>query len=274
MNDGLNRGLYSVAAPSIQFENGTYRGTFIDGGEQQVGVQFTLADNKVAAISYRDLIYKGVDYKSEKTDAKVMGLNEQYVDLINYLVGKDLRLSLNNLYNPGFVVGNKVVGPDTYTGATLRSSKIITAINDGLNRGVYAYSQGAVPAPALSNKSFENGTYRGAFIDGGEQQVGVQVKLENNIVKDITYRVLAYKGINFSAENAELKVAAMNQQYNELIKFLIGKDIRTNIAKLYAPGTIVQDKTIGADIVSGATIRSSKVVSSITDAMNRGIYSK
>lgn len=274
INSGLVRGPYSLVAPSISYENGTYRGTFSDGGYQQVGVQFTIADNIVTNASYRLLSYRGTDYRAEKEDPKVIAINNQFVELLNYLKEKDIRVALNDLFAAGNIVDDVVVEVDTISGATVRSAKVISAINDGLKRGVYAYAANTVPSPTIVNKSFVDGTYRGSYIDDNEQQVGIQLTLENNIVTAINYRALAYKGLNYRTEKENNKIVALNEQYNELIGFLVDKDIRTNFVKLYWPGEIVSDKTVEVDTMTGATIRASKVTSAIMDSLNRGPYSK
>ncbi len=117
------------------YQDGVYRGSFGEG-YQQVAVQFEIKDNIVKNASFRHLYYKDVDYRAEKENAKIIDLRTQYEDLINYLVGKDIRVSLKDLYEPGNIVTSKV---DGMTGATLRSGKVISAVNDGLNRDVYSY---------------------------------------------------------------------------------------------------------------------------------------
>lgn len=119
----------------VSHEDGTYRGTFSDGGAMQVGVQFKLENNIVKEATFRHLEYKGIDYRKEETDQTVIALKGQYEELLNYLVDKDIRKDLTDLYEPG----NFVEDIDTFTGATVRSSKVISAIRDGLNRGVYSY---------------------------------------------------------------------------------------------------------------------------------------
>lgn len=272
--DGLNRGPYSKGTPSISYENGTYRGAFSDGGYQQVGVQFTLEDNKVKAISYRTLDYRGVNYRAEKEDPKTLAVYNQFVELIQHLEGKDIRTTLDDLYKPTLIVSDVELEADTITGATVRSGKVISAINDGLNRGVYAYGGNANPSPSILLKSFENGTYRGSYVDGNEQQVGIQLTLDNNVITNIAYRALAYKGIDYRRETENLLIVAMTEQYNELIQYLVGKDIREHFVSLYWPGEYVKDQTVEADTVSGATIRGNKVASAIIDALNRNPYSK
>lgn len=272
--DGLNRGPYSKGVPSVSFENGTYRGAFTDGGYQQVGVQFTLEDNVVTAISYRTLDYRNVNYRAEKEDLKTVAIYEQFVELIQYLNGKDIRTALDDLFKPALIVSDVELEADTVTGATVRGNKVVSAINDGLNRGVYSYGANATPEPSIMFNSYDNGTYRGSYIDGNEQQVGIQLTLDNNIVTSISYRTLAYRGTDYRRETENPLIVAMTEQYNELIQHLVGKDIREHFIFLYWPGEYVADQTIEADTVSGATIRGNKVASAIMDALNRNPYSK
>lgn len=118
------------AAAPLSYEDGTYRGVYGEA-DNQVTVELTLKDNIVTKISYRNLAYGGVNYRSA-TDERAAALRGQYQALIAYLVGKDIRDSLPELYTPGRIV-------DAVGGATLRSAKVISAIRDALNRGVYAY---------------------------------------------------------------------------------------------------------------------------------------
>lgn len=274
VNDGLNRGVYSKGLPSVSYENGTYRGAFSDGGYQQVGIQFTLDNNLVTAISYRTLKYNDIDYRGEKEDLKIIAINDQFNELIQYLNGKDIRTALDELYAPERIVSDKEVVTDVVTGASVRSTKVISSINDGLNRGVYAYGANTTPQLSIATKSFEDGTYRGNFIDGEAQQVGVQLTLANNIVTSISYRVLGYGGTDYIKEAEDKRVVALTTQYNELIQHLMGKDIRENLHTLYTPGAFVQDQKVELDTVTGATVRGNKVVSAIMDALNRRLYSK
>lgn len=112
------------------YADGTYRGGYIDPA--QIEVQFDLKDNQFTAVRYRALGYRGVDYlKSE--DAAVLGITKQYQEIAEYLIGKDVS-ALMDLYYPE----NITKDTDTFTAATLRSSKLVSSINDGLNRGLYA----------------------------------------------------------------------------------------------------------------------------------------
>ncbi len=123
-------------AGNDSYQDGTYRGIFADRGDIQVSLQFTLEDNKVTVASFRELYHSGIDYLTTKDYATVQGIREQHQALIDYLKGKDIRHSLDDLYNPGEIATKDV---DGFTGATLRSGKIISAVRDGLNRGIYRY---------------------------------------------------------------------------------------------------------------------------------------
>ena len=116
----------------ITYEDGRYRGTFGDDGYMQVSIQFTLEDNIVTAINFRHLQYGDENYRRAEEEPFV-SIRGQHEQLIEYLVGKDIRESLADLYEPGDIVDDI----DGFTGATIRSSKIISAIRDGLNRGLY-----------------------------------------------------------------------------------------------------------------------------------------
>lgn len=264
------------------YSDGVYRGIFIDGAEMQVNVDFELKANVVVAAKYRHLFYKGVDYRKEATDAKVIELNKQYTELLNYLVGKDIRTALKELYVPGNIVKTSAV--DGVTGATLRSGKVISAINDALNRGVYSLPKvttataigetvttTSTTLPAVATAKYENGVYRGVFLDSGESQVGVEIEVKDNKVSAAKFRQLFYKAKDYRNEKEDAKVMAIAKQYTDLLTSLIGKDVNTGINSLYKPGDIVKDT--GVDGMTGATLRSGKVISAIRDALNRGVYS-
>lgn len=123
------------SAAEVSYENGTYRGVFADGGEFQVGVQFKLNNNIVESATFRQLGYKGVNYLKAE-DALTVGWTVQYTEALEYLVGKDVRVALTDLYTPADL---EITDNDAFTGATIRSNKIISAIRDALNRGVYVY---------------------------------------------------------------------------------------------------------------------------------------
>ncbi len=116
------------------YEDGTYRGVFVDRDDVQVNIQFTLEDNIVQSIGYRRLSHRGIDYL-EPEDQATEALLEQHEQILEHLEGRDIRHQLNALYDPGQFVDDV----DGFSGATIRANKVISAIRDALNRGVYVY---------------------------------------------------------------------------------------------------------------------------------------
>ncbi len=133
--DRLNKRDACLFTGKTVYEDGTYRGSFIDKNEIQVSVQFTLKNGVVSKASFRHLrnsddYYLGTDVEPYKS------VVAQYVEALDYLVGKNLKEHLRDLYTPEKVVKSQV---DNFTAATIRSSKIISAVQDALNRGVYSF---------------------------------------------------------------------------------------------------------------------------------------
>ena len=112
------------------YSDGTYRGNFIDrdsnyNGEVQVNVQFELENDIVKKVSIRMLNFKGQNYMK---DSKLKKVKDKYIAALNHLVGKKLENTMPDLYTPDKI---------PMAGATVRGGKIRSAIQDGLNRGVY-----------------------------------------------------------------------------------------------------------------------------------------
>ena len=122
-------------AEARDHEDGTYRGIFADGPDIQVNVEFTLADGIVTEARFRHL-RRDENYNLDADEEPYRSVVRQYHEALNHLVGKRLEDHLADLYRPGEIVVTEV---DGYSGATIRSNKLISAIRDGLNRGVYAY---------------------------------------------------------------------------------------------------------------------------------------
>lgn len=114
------------------YENGTYRGSYIDNDVNQLSVEFIIKDNKFESIKYRALSYKGENYLDEGATGVIKAVKDQYQQAADSLVGKGIE-AVSGLYKPGDVVKDI----DTVTGATLRTGKLVSAIWDGLNRHPY-----------------------------------------------------------------------------------------------------------------------------------------
>ncbi len=135
--DGLNRRPYALtetsALPAVSsYPDGVYRGCFMEDGEEQVALEFTLSDNHFVSLSFRSLRYHGEDYLQEALTADQAQTASQFSALIAHLEGK--RVSrVNDLYQPESIMQDT----DAFSGATLHASKVISAIWDGLNRRPY-----------------------------------------------------------------------------------------------------------------------------------------
>ncbi|GEM_PF-374809 len=103
--------------------NGVYRGGYIYPDE--LTVQFTLNGNKIENIQYLKL---GIEDKDYLKDDAFKEIRDKYEILLKHLEGKDITTTLNELYTP-----EKIDGIDS----TIEVGKVISAIHDALNRGVF-----------------------------------------------------------------------------------------------------------------------------------------
>lgn len=117
-----------------EYLDGHYRGNFIDRGDIQVSLTFNLRDGRLSDLNFRHLYYGDVDYLALDEDEELYAVMRQHRRILQELEGQPLR-DIFRLYQPEDVVEDI----DGYSGATLRGAKIIYAIRDGLNRGVYSW---------------------------------------------------------------------------------------------------------------------------------------
>lgn len=134
--DGLNRGLYTPAGDVSReigsYPDGRYRGIYGDRSEQQVSVQFNLSNNTIRDVSFRHLFYNGNDFRNMDNDDPLYPVVQQHEQIVQYLEGKPLS-AMFDLYTPGSFIDDI----DGYSGATVRGNKVLSAMMDGLNRGLY-----------------------------------------------------------------------------------------------------------------------------------------
>lgn len=115
----------------------------------------------------------------------------------------------------------------------------------------------------LAPGTYLDGIYRGHFSDRGE----MQVSLREHRLHDIELRHLAYAGVDYLKLSEEHPSYPVLRQYRQGIAHLEGQPL-ANLFDLYEPGQVVED----IDAFSGATLRASKVISAVRDALNRGVY--
>lgn len=243
---------FAAAENQQTIPDGIYRGGFTD--PKQVEVEFEIKDNTFVSFKFRALSFREMNYK-ENEDAAIQAVGQQYLDLGEYLVGKDFS-AVRDLYAPANITSDV----DGFTAATIRSSKVISAINDAVARKPYKLTE----TTAFTLGTYQDGTYRGAYLDS--DQVQVEFTLKDNKFESIKLRTLAYKGMDY-LKSEDATVQAVGGQYSQCIDYLAGKDVSA-IMELYDPSTIASD----VDGFTGATIRSSKLISAIFDGLNRGVY--
>ncbi|MGL5124176.1 MAG: hypothetical protein ACRC6K_08530 [Fusobacteriaceae bacterium] len=115
--------------------------------------------------------------------------------------------------------------------------------------------------PLSFSSQHRDGTYRGNFFDSGENQVTVQFELKNDVITSARYRHLSYKGKNFLKDES---LTLIKEQYNEVLKYIIGKNIKEVTDEMYDGSKIEK---------AGATVRVTKVRSAVKDGILHDVYS-
>ena len=245
-----------AAAQEASYADGIYRGFYYDGGIEQIAIQFELQDGVFQSVVYRGVKYKDGDYMSDDASDAQKAALRQYRELAAYLVGKGVD-AIDDLYAPYGIVEDI----DAVTTATMQSSKLISALWDGLNRRPFKLlSTAKLPAAG----EFADGVYRGSYMEDGEEEVAVEFTLENNVFSDVRYRALSYHGVDYLSPDAPEDARRVAGQFEALLAHLQGQPVDA-VNDLYQPGDIAPD----VDGFSGATLRAPKVISAIWDALNR-----
>lgn len=254
----LALGLCPVTAEET-YADGIYRGSYYDGGIEQIAIQFELKDGLFSSIVYRSVKYKDGDYMIEDASDAQKATLRQYTQLADYLVGKGVD-AIDDLYSPYDIVEDV----DAVTTATIQSSKLISALWDGLNRRPYKLVDTSKLPEA---EPYADGTYRGSYMESGSEEVALEFTIKDNVFTEISYRTLQYKGEDYLAADAPEAIALVAGQFQELIDYLVGRSV-SSVNDLYRPGDVATD----TDVTSAATLRVPKVISAIWDGLNRHAY--
>ena len=246
-------------AEEAAYPDGIYRGFYYDGGIEQIAIQFELREGLFDSIVYRGVKYKDGDYMIEDASDAQKATLRQYEQLAEYLIGKGVD-AIDDLYNPYEIVENV----DAVTSATMQSSKLISALWDGLNRRPFKLVD-TTKLPVA--EPYGDGTYRGVYMEDGGEQVALELTLRDNCFESISYRTLQYRGEDYLSEDASDAMKGVAAQFEALLHYLTGKPVSA-VNDLYRPGEIAPD----VDGFSGATIRAPKVISAIWDALGRRAY--
>lgn len=251
--------LLAGTALAQTYPDGIYRGFYYDGGIEQIAIQFEIREGKFDSIVYRGVKYKDGDYMIEDASDAQKATLRQYQQLADYLIGKGVE-AIDDLYSPYNIVDDV----DAVTTATMQSSKLISALWDGLNRHPYKLVDTTkLPAP----ETYADGMYRGTYMEGGGEEVVLEFAIKGDVFLEAQYRTLQYKGEDYLSEEASAPAGLIAGQFEALIAYLVGKPV-SSVNDLYLPGEIVPD----VDGFTGASLRAPKVVSAIWDALGRHAY--
>ena len=251
--------LAPLALAQDSYPDGIYRGFYYDGGIEQIAIQFEIRNGRFDSIVYRGVKYKDGNYMIEDASDAQKATLRQYQQLADYLVGKGVE-AIDDLYSPYDIVENV----DAVTTATMQSSKLISALWDGLNRRPYKLVDTTkLPAP----ETYADGVYRGTYMEDGGEEVALEFLIKDGYFADVSYRMLQYKGRDYLSEEASSAEKQIAAQFAALTHYLEGKPVAA-VSDLYRPGEIAPDM----DGFSGATIRAPKVISAIWDALGRHAY--
>lgn len=241
------------------YPDGIYRGFYYDGGIEQIAIQFELKNGVFDSIVYRGVKYKDGDYMSEDASDAQKATLRQYRQLADYLLGRGVE-AIDDLYLPYDIVEDV----DAVTTATMQSSKLISALWDGLNRHPYRLVD-TTKLPAAD--PYADGTYRGSYMEDGGEQVALEFTVKDNRITAIHYRTLQYKEQDYLSGEVPEEMQKVTSQFRALIDYLVDKPI-ASVNDLYQPGRIAPD----TDVSTGATLRAPKVISAIWDGLSRHAY--
>ena len=113
----------ATKASKAQYPDGTYRGVYISSQETQVELQFDLKNDVITSVKYRTLFYKGHDWLKED---EYVAKNGGYLKLLERITNKKIQDVLPTMYNSDEIQAG---------GATVRESKVRSALQYGLNVG-------------------------------------------------------------------------------------------------------------------------------------------
>ena len=117
--------LGAVSAFAGQYPDGMYRGVYVSGQETQVEVQYELKNDVITSIKYRTLFYKGHDWLKED---EYVAKNGGYLKLLERITNKKVQDVMPTMYNSEEIEKG---------GATVRESKVRSALQYGLNLGPF-----------------------------------------------------------------------------------------------------------------------------------------
>lgn len=238
---GLTASEPAIIAPA--YADGEYRGFYTDGGIEQFSVSFTLDHGIYERVALRSVNYKDGDYLSKNATRIQEQVASQYQEAAQYLSGKPVS-ALYDLLDAADVTSDR----DAVTSATLRTGKLVSAIQDGLSHGVYAPAGDEIPEYLVE---IPDGEYRGSYREGTTELVSIGVLMHTNRMQSV---------------DIKCGMHGMDGALQDLEDYLTGRDAAT-VFKLYHPESLLASETLHPLKLEGGML-----VSAFRDAWNRGAY--
>lgn len=245
------------AKGEASYPDGIYRGFYYDGGIEQLSVQFELKDGLFASLTYRGVRYKDGDYLSQNASDAQKATLKQYYQLADYLIGKGIS-AIDDLYTPYAFVESI----DSVTSATIQSSKLISAIWDGLNRHPYKLVDTTKLQTAMA---YADGLYHGQYTEHGGLRIELEFELKQNVFTALSVTALGTDGTDqlsgSGPESAAARQAALLRDY------LTGKPVSA-VNDLYQAESLLGI----TEEEASAMLPFPALISAVWDALGRHAY--
>ena len=251
--------LSCAAAQGIRYQDGVYRGFYYSNGLEQVAVQFELKNGVFKSVVMRGLNNRWGSLLDENASEKQKEKLQHFKALCGYLIGKEV-LAIDDLYEPEPILMAAGYSPSEH----VPYEKLISALWDGVNRRPFKLVDTSKLPEA---EPYPDGIYTGVYCDDDGEQVVLEFIFRENVFVEISYHKLAYKDVDYLAEDASQEIRLIAGQFQELIDYLVGKPVSA-VNELYLPQTIASD----TDVSSAATLHAPKVISAIWEGLNKNVY--
>ncbi|HWP51517.1 MAG TPA: hypothetical protein VN626_07450 [Clostridia bacterium] len=194
------------------YPDGVYRGTYYDYSTEQLAVEFEMKNQQFESIRLIGMRYRDGDYlKSGATQAQ-QAIVSQYQTAASYLLQKGVG-SLTDLYKKSSIIPDV----DAVTGATLKTSVLVSAIYDGLSRMPYSWGE---DKDVLFKTPVCDGSYRGFFYENGIERIAISFDL-----KDGVFNLLKIRSLKDEQGEDSEETGSIYQTVNHCLAYLENKPL-------------------------------------------------
>lgn len=170
------------AQAATRYPDGVYRGTYYDYSTEQLAVEFEMKGQQFEAIRFIGMRYRDGDYLRPEATQAQQAIVAQYEAAADYLRQKGVG-SLTDLYQKPEIIPDV----DAVTGATLKTSAVVSAIYDGLSRMPYSWDKNG---EFVFDTPVCDGLYRGFYYENGIERIAVAFELKDGVFVSPQIRTL------------------------------------------------------------------------------------